>query len=94
MVDSPEVAAEIVAALNGAAVNDREFIAAALGREANRIFQHGAKDFPSNVLDAVAWNLRAGETEFLSERKHPGGFGIEPPRAPAADPVPPTTKGT
>jgi hypothetical protein len=87
MVDTPELAAEIIAALNGAAPNDREWIANALGREANRIYQQQGQDFPSNVLDAVSWNLRMGETEFLSERKHPGGLGIEPTATPPAIPL-------
>jgi hypothetical protein len=79
MVDSPELAAEIVAALNGVAPNDRQGICDALAREANRVFNRQEKDYPSNVLDAIAWNLKMGEDEFLSERKHPGGKGIELP---------------
>jgi hypothetical protein len=78
MVDTRELAAEIVAALNGAAPDDREGIAAALSREANRIYQEQAMDYPSNVLDVVAWNIRMGESEFLSVRKHPSNRGIEP----------------
>jgi hypothetical protein len=79
MVDSPELAAEIVAALNGVAPNDRDGIVASLSREANRIFNKQNKDYPSNVLDAVAWNIRAGENDFLTERKHPSGRGMEVP---------------
>ena len=69
IVDSRELAAEIVAAMNEAAPNDREGIARALMAEANRIFQTQAKDYPSNTLDTVALNLRCGETERLSEKR-------------------------
>jgi len=77
ILDSEELAAEVVAALNGVAPNDREAICAALSREANRIYNKQAKDYPSNVLDVVAWNLRSGQDDFLSERKHPSGQGLE-----------------
>lgn len=76
VVDTPELAAEIVATMNGAAPNDRLGIAAALSREANRIFHEQEKDYPSNVLDTVAWNLRAGEDELLTVKNHPSGRGI------------------
>lgn len=79
MVDSPELAAEIVAALNNVAPNDRVGICASMVREANRIFNKQAQDYPSNVLDIVAWNLRAGEDEYLTEKKHPSGRGLEKP---------------
>jgi hypothetical protein len=72
MVDTPELASEIVAAMNGAAPNDRESIAKALSREANRIFNKQARDFPSNVLDALALAIRAGATENLTV--WPDGF--------------------
>lgn len=68
MVDTPELAAEIVAAMNGAAPNDREGIAAALSREANRIYNTQDLDYPSNVLDVVALNLRAGRSDRLTEK--------------------------
>jgi hypothetical protein len=67
MVDSPELAAEIVACMNGAAPNDREGIVRALQREANRIFQKQAQDFPSNVLDRVSLNLSAGRNDNLTD---------------------------
>lgn len=79
MVDSPGIAAEIVAALNGVAVNDRRGIVAALRDEANRIWPNQEKDYPSNVLDIVAWNLAAETNEFLTVRKHPNGLGLELP---------------
>jgi hypothetical protein len=79
MVDSPEIAAEIVAALNGVAPNDRAGICTSLRAEANRIYQQQERDYPSNVLDVLAWNLGAGETEFLTVRKHPSGRGLESP---------------
>jgi hypothetical protein len=68
MVDTPELAKEIVAAMNGVAPDDREGIARALTREANRIFRKQEKDYPSNVLDKVAFNLRAGRSENLTEK--------------------------
>lgn len=68
MVDTRELAAEIVAAMNGCAPNDREGICRALSREANRIFQTQAKDYPSNVLDIVALNLRAGRDDQLTRK--------------------------
>lgn len=67
MVDTPELAAEIVAALNGAAPNDREAIGKALEKEANRIFNHQQPDYPSNVLDVIAANIRSGKSENLTE---------------------------
>jgi|ERR1017187_869754 hypothetical protein len=78
-IDSAELASEIVTVLNGEAPNDREGICSALSREANRIFQQQEKEYPSNVLDIVSWNLMSGETEALTIRKHPGGKGIVKP---------------
>jgi hypothetical protein len=78
MVDSPEIAAEIVAALNGVAVNDRRGIVESLRHEANRIWQKQEKDYPSNVLDVVAWNLSMGTNELLTVKKHPNGLGLDP----------------
>ena len=82
MVDTPELAAEIVAALNGAAPNDREAIAKSLEREANRIWNTQDRDYPSNVLDTVAWNIRMGASDLLTERRHPNGLGPEHPATP------------
>jgi hypothetical protein len=79
MVDTPELAAEIVAVMNSAAPNDREWIAAALTKEANRIFREQVQDYPSNTLDYVAWNLRMGATENLSK---PDPYGPHSFRAP------------
>lgn len=90
MVDNQEVADEIVAAMNENAPNDRAAIAEAIGREANRIFHTPDKVYPSNVLDAVAWNVRMGLSDFLSERCHPSGVGIDPVRS--ATPGEETTK--
>jgi hypothetical protein len=67
MVSFSDLAKEIVAVLNGAAPNDREWIAQALTHEANRIFNHQQPDYPSNVLDVVAANIRAGKSENLTE---------------------------
>lgn len=73
MVDSKELATEIVDALNGAAPNDREALAKGLSREANRIFNKQERDYPSNVLDVVAYWIRSGATENFTV--HPGdGF--------------------
>jgi hypothetical protein len=76
-----------------AAPNDREAIADAISREANRIWQTQEPDYPSNVLDTVGWNIRAGLSDLLTERKHPSGKGLDP--APTPEPIPGTqqTKG-
>lgn len=66
MLCNAELAAEVVKVLNGAAPNDRAFICKALGHEANRIFQRQEKDYPSNVLDIVAANLREGKDTELT----------------------------
>ena len=66
MVETPELAQEICDRLNGFAPNDREFIVKALGREANRIFNKQERDFPSNTLDIVVANLRAGKDDELT----------------------------
>jgi hypothetical protein len=66
MVDTREMASEIVDALNGAAPNDREGIARALSHEANSIFNKQTQDYPSNIMDRIAANIRAGKTEGLS----------------------------
>jgi len=68
MLHSPELAEEMVNVLNGAAKNDREFIAKALSKEANRIFNEQQMDYPSNVLDRVSYNLRCGMDENLTEK--------------------------
>lgn len=68
MVDTQELASEIVAAMNLAAPDDREAISMQLSREANRIFNRQARDYPSNVLDVVAHNIRRGATENLTVR--------------------------
>jgi len=82
VVETEDVAEEIVAALNKEAPNDRQGICEALSKEANRIYNKQEKDYPSNVLDVVCWNIRAGQTEYLSVRKHPSGQGLEslPPK--------------
>ena len=49
--------------------HERKIIREALSREANRIFGQQAKDYPSNVLDTVAWNLTFSTYETLTERK-------------------------
>ena len=66
MVDSPELAAEIVAVMNEEAPNDRVGIVSALNREANRIYNKQEKDYPSNTLDVVAYNIMTGENENLT----------------------------
>jgi hypothetical protein len=66
MFDHPELASEIVAALNGVAPNDREWICNALGQEANRIWGKQEKEYPSNILDIVGNNLREGKSEELT----------------------------
>jgi hypothetical protein len=66
MVDTVELATEIVSALNKEAPNDREGIACALTREANRIFHTQEKDYPSNMLDRIANNIRLGHNENLT----------------------------
>lgn len=66
MVDTRELAEEIVRCMNGEAPNDREGIAAAISREANRIWQDQEKDYPSNTLDRVAWNLRMGNEQLTA----------------------------
>jgi hypothetical protein len=48
---------------------ERQHIAHLLGREANRIFQKQAQDYPSNVLDIVSMNLTMGEAEELSRKR-------------------------
>lgn len=48
---------------------ERQAISRLLGKEANRIYNKQAHDFPSNVLDAVSLNLMMGETEELSRRR-------------------------
>ena len=48
---------------------ERQAISRLLGKEANRIYNKQAQDFPSNVLDAVSLNLMMGETEELSRRR-------------------------
>jgi len=50
-----------------------------LKAEANRVFHTAGLQYPSNILDVVAWNLAMGEDEFLIERKHPSGKGLEKP---------------
>jgi hypothetical protein len=79
MVDSPELAAEIVSSLNGNAPNDRAGICAALSAEANRIFHTQAQDYPSNTLDIVAWNLKMGANDMLTVKAHPNGLGLQTP---------------
>ena len=79
MLCSAELAAEVVKVLNGAAPNDREFIAKALGHEANRIWNTQEKDYPSNILDIVSNNLRAGKNTELTvppDWMKKNGYGI------------------
>lgn len=66
MLHHAELAAEIIKVLNGAAPNDREFIAKALSHEANRIFNRQERDYPSNILDIVSNNLREGKSTELT----------------------------
>lgn len=77
MVDSKELADEIVAAMNGAAPNDRQGICEALSREANRIWGSQAKDFPSNVLDVVSYYRQAGNAMMFWLSTHPSGRWIK-----------------
>ena len=65
MVHSSALAIEIVNVLNGASKNDREYIAKIMVSEANRCFSTQEKDYPSNILDTVAANIRCGFDDFL-----------------------------
>lgn len=49
--------------------HERGVIRQALSREANRIFRSQDKDYPSNVLDTLSFNLMLGDYENLSVRK-------------------------
>jgi hypothetical protein len=79
LVTHEETAKEMVEVLNGKAPDDRAWIIRALQKEANRIYNKQEMDYPSNVLDIVAWNLSADQTDFLSVKKHPSGRGILKP---------------
>jgi len=72
--------------MNGVAPNDRYGICAALSREANRIFNTQAKDYPSNVLDVVGWNLRSGENDLLYREETSQRMGMELPDLPEPAP--------
>jgi hypothetical protein len=65
----PEIAQEIVNAMNGTAPNDRQGIADMLSWEANRLYSDRSKEYPSNILDTLAFNIRMGETEQLSRNR-------------------------
>lgn len=81
LVDDEGIADAIVSAMNGCAPNHRAGIAAAISREANRIYNKQGQDFPSNVLDVLAVNIRAGRCEDLTEPEDwmkRQGFGPKP----------------
>ena len=65
MMDTPELAAEVVAVMNKEAPNDREGITNSLSRESNRVWGTMTQNFPTNIIDQLVRSIRAGKTSNL-----------------------------